>query len=37
MLYISIAIIYLLIIALPLSGMLWAAATAAKWGDRERD
>lgn len=36
MLYIAIAV-YLVVIALPLSGLLWAASSAAKWGDGERE
>jgi len=36
MLYLVIAI-YLIIIALPVTGLLWAAGNAAKWGDGEKD
>ena len=36
MLLISI-MLYMLIIALPLSGLLWAAGAAAKWGDGETE
>jgi hypothetical protein len=35
MLYVSI-VIYLIIVALPVSALLWAAGNAAKWGDGEK-
>lgn len=36
MLYFLIAI-YLILIAVPVSALLWAVGTAAKWGDGERE